>query len=158
MGILLFPGGRLELERHAAEIQIAHQPEIHPPVVAEDLASRRPLASHISEFVFSAPDLDWRLETAGEMLGLRASALSRRLMKEGESLRELLRRQRLARFAYDLLAGVASNSAPAYGFSDMCRLENAFYDRFGVSTNQLEALVDSSPTHHKLDHPRRKVA
>ncbi|WP_133303110.1 hypothetical protein [Cupriavidus lacunae] len=107
----------------------------------DDLRERKPATAGISLAVFASPQLDWGLSSAAACLGkLDGRWLSRKLLQECSSLRQLVRAQRLSRFVFDILSSAAKSSAVSYGFSDRCRLENAVYDQFGISVAALSRL------------------
>lgn len=107
----------------------------------DDSRQRKPVTAGISLAVFAAPQSDWGLSSAAAWLGtLDRRWLSRKLLQECSSLRQLVRTQRLSRFVFDLLSSAAQSSAASYGFSDQCCLENAVYDQFGISVAALSRL------------------
>ncbi|MDF3839907.1 hypothetical protein P3W85_44330 [Cupriavidus basilensis] len=112
--------------------------------VADDARERKPLTAALSLAVFMAPHADWRLATACRPLGLdETGTVSRRLLCEGESFREIVMTYRLTRLALDLMA-TGSMQVPAfYGFRDRCHLENAVYDRFGLPVSALARLAST---------------
>ncbi|KJK22189.1 hypothetical protein UB46_22820 [Burkholderiaceae bacterium 16] len=107
----------------------------------DDLRQRKPATAGISLAVFASPQSDWGLSSAAACLGkVDGRWLSRKLLQECSSLRQLVRTQRLSRFVFDLLSSAAPSSATSYGFSDRCHLENAVYDQFGISVAALSRL------------------
>lgn len=107
----------------------------------DDLRQRKPATAGICLAVFAAPQLDWGLSAAAAQFGeLDGRGLSRKLLQECSSLRQLVRTQRLSRFVFDLLSSTPNASAASYGFSDRCHLENAVYDQFGISVAALSRL------------------
>ncbi|WP_042883279.1 hypothetical protein [Cupriavidus necator] len=107
----------------------------------DDLRQRKPATAGISLAVFTSPQSDWGLSSAAACLGkLDGRWLSRKLLQECSSLRQLVRTQRLSRFVFDLLCSATQSSAASYGFTDRCRLENAVYDQFGISVAVLARL------------------
>ncbi|AGW90186.1 hypothetical protein [Cupriavidus sp. DF5525] len=108
---------------------------------ADDLRQRRPATAGIALAVFTAPHHDWGLSSAAAWLGMPDRRwLSRKLLQECSSLRQLVRTQRLSRFLFDLLSSAPLCSAARYGFADQCGLENAVYDQFGISVAALSRL------------------
>jgi hypothetical protein len=96
------------------------------------------MTARISLAVFMAPHLDWRLSSAAAIAAnMSRPVLSRKLLQESESLRDVVRIQRLSRFAFDVLSSGPDPLAASYGFCDRCRLANAVYDHFGVSVTSL---------------------
>ncbi|MBU68635.1 MAG: hypothetical protein CL858_24875 [Cupriavidus sp.] len=75
--------------------------------------------------------------------------ISRKLLQENESLRQVALRQRLNRLLFDVLSARYAGVPAVYGFVDRCRLENAVYDRFGVSLDSLHLLTGKGAG---LDH------
>nr|WP_315598904.1 hypothetical protein [uncultured Cupriavidus sp.] len=105
----------------------------HPHAAPQWARSRdKPVTAALSLAVFGRPDAAWHAGAATLTLGLKSSAsLSRRLLKEGECLRDIVVTQRLMRVLFDLADGKPLSLAPhRYGFPDRCRLENALFDRF----------------------------
>ncbi|SOZ33471.1 conserved hypothetical protein [Cupriavidus taiwanensis] len=118
----------------------------HCQPAPNDPWKRRPATAGLSLAVFAAPQLDWGLTSAAACLGkLDGRSLSRKLLQECSSLRQLVKTQRLARFIFDLMASARPASAASYGFTDHCRLENAVYDQFGMSISALSRLSRSRP-------------
>jgi hypothetical protein len=102
---------------------------------------RKPLTMEVSSAVFFAPHLGWRLASAPSLLSAVAGTkISRGLLQEGESFRQIVMTQRLMRFLFDLSTlGTTRTEGEDYGFPDRCRLENAFHDQFGVSIDLLRS-------------------
>ncbi|MBP0624366.1 hypothetical protein [Cupriavidus consociatus] len=107
----------------------------------DDSWKRRPATAGLSLAVFASPQLDWGLSSAAACLGkMDGRSLSRKLLQECSSLRQVVKTQRLSRFLFDLMASARQASAASYGFPDQCRLENAVYDQFGISISALSRL------------------
>jgi len=114
-------------------------------LVIDDVLRRKPLTACISLAVFMAPHSDWRLSSAGAVAGIPSGPLlSRKLLQESQSLRDMVRIQRLSRFVFDTLLSVPDRLASSYGFSDRCRLENAVYDHFGISVESLARISSNA--------------
>ena len=122
--------------------QIAFRRQLpSPPHVLEDFIPSRnkPITATLALAVFLRPDAAWHAGAATLAVGLENSTnLSRRLLKEGECLRDITATQRLMRALFDLADGKPLSLAPhRYGFLDRCRLENALFERFGLTPDML---------------------
>jgi len=103
---------------------------------------RRRLAQVVATAVFDAPHLNWRLSSAPIYLTTNETNISRTLMQEGESFREIVRTQRLMRLLFDTYHyGQRWLASCAYGFPERCRLENAAYDHFGITPELLSRVL-----------------
>ncbi len=103
----------------------------------------KPVASALAATVFALPGHPWCVDNALQALRLDdGGSLTHRLLREGESFRELVATQRLMRLLFDRCAAAPNEgSAASYGFPDRCRLENALYDRFGIEPALLFRLL-----------------
>jgi len=134
VSVAVAPGGRIAFRRQIA-------PSSH---AVQDLISSRnkPITAALALAIFLRPDTAWHAGAATFAVGLDSGAnLSRRLLKEGECLRDIATTQRLMRALFDLADGKPLSLAPhRYGFIDRCRLENALFDRFGLTPDLLGSL------------------
>lgn len=103
---------------------------------------RRPITVALALEVFQAPQCDWHAGPAARAINIDGrTALSRKLLSEGQCLREIVITQRLMRLLFDLSNGLAPLQTPArYGFPDRSRIEDALYDRFGLSATLLRQM------------------
>lgn len=133
--------------------------ELHPAQAAlcelASTAPRKPASIALSRNVFRAPQHDWHARAACQALNIAApTALSRRLLSEGECLREIVVTQRLMRLLFDLPTGGNPLLTPdRYGFTDRSSLENSLYDRFGLAPDTIDKIL-----RRECDRQRIRVA
>lgn len=100
-----------------------------------------PMTLQLARAVFAEPDAPWSRPHAATAWNLSAQRISAQMLREGSSLSEVIREQRLMR-ALLAISQVDScrGASNAFGFSSMERLHTAFFDRFGTCARQLWAL------------------
>jgi AraC-like DNA-binding protein len=100
-----------------------------------------PLTLQLARAVFAEPDAPWSRPHAAAAWNLSEQRISAQMLREGSSLSEVIREQRLMRALLAIAQADSYRSVSnAFGFSSLERLYAAFFDRFGTCAEQLCAL------------------
>lgn len=103
----------------------------------------KPVTHHLALAVFQSPATNWSLDQFATTIGMTKQALSRELLKEGESFRQVVRTQRLMRLFFELgeIEQIDDGIAKTFGFAHRQQLEMAIFEQFDITMKHLQTTL-----------------